>query len=60
MTDFVVVGGLAGHNCGFAITSLLSTARMASLAMIVCNRRESGSPDARMGRRRRHTELRPT
>ena len=52
MTDFAVLNISERHICGLSITSLLSAARMASLAMIVCNRRESGSPDARMGHRR--------
>jgi len=33
---------------------------MASPAMMVCNCRESGSPEVRMGHRRRPMELRPT
>jgi hypothetical protein len=60
MTDFVVRGGLEGHRCGLPISSLRLAARMASPAMIVCNRGESGLPDAAMGHRRRPMGLRPT
>jgi len=60
MAAFVVLSISEHHICGLSITSLVSAARMASLAMIVCNRRESGSPDAPMGHRRRPMELRPT
>jgi len=52
VTDFAVLNISERHICGLSITSLLLAARMASLAMIVCNRLESGSPDARMGHHR--------
>src|ERR1700674_1143452 len=51
VTVFAVLNISERHICGLSITSLLSAARMASLAVIVCNRRESGSPDAPMGHR---------
>jgi hypothetical protein len=60
VTDFAVLSISERHICGLSITSLVSVARMASLAMIVRNRCESGSPDAPMGHRRRPMGLRPT
>ena len=60
MTDFVVLDGLEGHRCGLLISFLRSAARMASPAVIVCNRGESRLPDAAMGHRRRPMGLRPT
>jgi hypothetical protein len=60
VTDFVVLSISELHICGLSITSLVCAARMASLAMIVCNRGESGSPDAPMGHRCGPMGLRPT
>jgi hypothetical protein len=59
VTDFAVLSISEHHICGLPITSLVCAARMASLAMIVRNRRESGSPDAPMGHRRGPMGLRP-
>jgi len=59
MTDFAVLSISERHICGLPITSLVRAARMASLAMIVCNRGESGAPDAPMGHRRGPMGLRP-
>jgi len=59
VTDFAVLSISERHICGLPITSLVCAARMASLAMIVCNRGESGSPDAPMGHRRGPMGLRP-
>jgi len=60
MTDFAVLGISEVHICGVSVTSQRSAARIASPPALVCNRRESGWPDARMGHRRRPMGLRPT
>ena len=60
MTDFAAMSISKRHIFGLLITSLVSAARMASLAMIVCNQCESRSPEARAGHRRGPMGQRPT
>ena len=59
VTDFAVLSISERHICGLPMTSLVCAGRMASLAMIVCNRGESGSPDAPTGHRRGPMGLHP-
>jgi hypothetical protein len=59
VTDFAVLDGFEGHNSGLSITSLSSSARMASPAMMGCNLGESRLFHAGTGRRRRTSGRRP-